>query len=75
MNCCLDTCWERPIIKPTIKQMFNRLFEALAQACRICEHAENAQDDKRLNVRLKPTVPVSKKLQDCYACEQKSFRK
>lgn len=48
-------------MKLTIKQMFNRLFEGLAHACRICEHAENAQDDKRLNVRLKLAVPVSRK--------------
>lgn len=46
-------------MKLTIKQMFNRLSEVLAHACRICEHAENAQDGKRLNVRLKLAVPVS----------------
>lgn len=58
-------------MKLTIKQMFNRLFKGMALACRICEHAENAQNDKLLNVRLKLDVPVSKRLQDCCACEQK----
>lgn len=50
-------------MKLTIKQMFNCLFKALALACRICEHAENAQNDKLLNVRLKLAVPVSKRFQ------------
>lgn len=48
-------------MKLTIKQMFNCLFKGMALACRICEHAENAQNDKLLNVRLKLAMPVSKK--------------
>lgn len=60
-------------MKLTIKQMFNRLFKGMALACRICEHAENAQNDKLLNVRLKLAMPVSKRFQK--VLRNKKYRK